>query len=390
MENKRFATYICCIIVTLFAFNLTAISPMLIEISNAFSLGTAQSGLLFTFQFAGFILFVLVGGILSDKYGKKLITAISLIGFTITIFIFPFSSVFLWACIIMFFIGGFGGAMESVVTALISDINKVNTNFYVNLSQVFFGFGAIAGPLTVSYIVNSGSRWKSFYIYTAVFSFIVSTIFILTKFNEEKTDKSFQIEDVKRLFLDKKFLLICLCMLFYTGSEVGGWGWMSTFLKDALGFNMVRSGLSVAVFWGAMTVGRFFCGVLTLKFNISKIVITLALLSGITTLFATWVTNSFFIWIIIILMGLFYSSLWPLIASYGNNYVKGMSGTVFSVLIASGGAGSMTVPYFMGSIGEMTGLGTAMLIPSVLMILTGFIFIGLKKTDKKDAVIVNV
>ena len=30
------------------------------------------------------------------------------------------------------------------------------------------------------------------------------------------------------LVRDRRFLLICLCMMLYTGAEVGSWGWMST------------------------------------------------------------------------------------------------------------------------------------------------------------------
>jgi MFS family permease len=91
-----------------FAMVLTAYSTLLTSISSSFSLSLAQSGIIFTANFIGFVIFILAGGVLADRIGKKTILSISLTGFAISLLCFPLSSNFYAALIIMFFIGGFG------------------------------------------------------------------------------------------------------------------------------------------------------------------------------------------------------------------------------------------------------------------------------------------
>jgi MFS family permease len=144
---------------------LTVLSPLLSSISETYSLNMSQSGFLFTAYFIGFVIFVFIGGLLADKWGKKTVTSVSLVGFTITLFLFPSSPNFYIACAIIILMGGFGGVIESVANALVSDVNPVNNSFYVNLVQVFFGIGALIGPIAAGFVVSSGISWKvCFYV----------------------------------------------------------------------------------------------------------------------------------------------------------------------------------------------------------------------------------
>lgn len=48
MNNRKLSTWICFAILTFYAMVLTAISPLLTEISKTFGLSMAQAGFLFT------------------------------------------------------------------------------------------------------------------------------------------------------------------------------------------------------------------------------------------------------------------------------------------------------------------------------------------------------
>lgn len=372
--SRKLGTYACYSILLVFALALTSLSPLLIDISRTFSLSIAQSGIFFTANFFGFVVFILIGGVLSDRWGKKVVISVSLIGFTAAMFIFPLSPGFYAACIVMFFIGSFGGVLESMASALVSDLNTVNNSFYVNLAQVFFGLGAIIGPVSAGIMVSSGLSWKLCYYILAVLSLAVTVIFISIKLPQMPGSREITLADFKHLVTDKKFILICLCMLFYTGSEVGGWGWMCTFLKQIMNFSVAKSGIAVAVFWAAMTIGRLLCGPLILRYNIKHLIIFLAFTSSTITALSIFINNEAAIWVIIAAMGLTYSSQWPLIVSYGSSYSKAPSGTVFSLLIGSGGIGVTLVPFIMGVIGEKTAMSISMIAPALLLSGVGLIF----------------
>ena len=78
----RYTTYLSYTIMAVFAMVLTIISPLVPEIARSFSLNLAQSGIIFTANFIGFVIFILGGGILADRIGKKPVLIFSLIGFS--------------------------------------------------------------------------------------------------------------------------------------------------------------------------------------------------------------------------------------------------------------------------------------------------------------------
>lgn len=380
--NKRFATYICYTIMALFAMVLTIPGPLLTDIASTYSLSMAQSGIIFSANFIGFLAFILGGGMLADRLGKKIVLFVSLVGLTVSLVLFALSPDFYIACIVMFLVGGFGGMLESLGSALISELNTENPGFYVNLSQVFFGIAALVGPVSAGILVASGVRWQVCYFILGGLSFAITLLFSRVKLPDAiKQDTNRHISLAKAVS-DKKFLLICLCMMFYTGSEVGSWGWMSTFLKKNMGLSVIMSSVSVGVFWAAMTVGRLLCGVLTLRYGIRRIVTVLGYSSAAVTIVAGIVSSELALFAAIAGMGLTYSSQWPLIVSYGGEHFKTSSGTVFALLIGSGTVGSALVPYIMGVIGEYINTRVAMISPAVLLLMVGLIFTAMGKEKR--------
>ena len=124
--NRKYVTTLGCILMALFAMNLTIISPLIMEIGKTFSLSITQSGLIFTFNFIGFVVFILIGGALADRFGKKPVLNVAIIGATISILGFAAVQNFTVMCAAAILMGGFGGVLESIVSALISDINPEN------------------------------------------------------------------------------------------------------------------------------------------------------------------------------------------------------------------------------------------------------------------------
>lgn len=105
--NKRVPLYLCYALIMLFAVVLTVNSPLLSYISETLHLSMAQSGVLFTANFAGFVCFIMIGGILADRISKKTVLTISIAGLAVSILLFPLTANFYFSCVIMALIGGF-------------------------------------------------------------------------------------------------------------------------------------------------------------------------------------------------------------------------------------------------------------------------------------------
>jgi fucose permease len=380
--NIKFINILMAFLVLFFGIVLTSTSPLLIEIAKTFHLNLAESGTVFTLNFSGFVLFIFIGGFLSDFVGKKKILLIALFGYAVSLVLIVISPNYLLFSLLIFFSGGFGGVIEVLANSIVGEINAKNKTYYINLLQVFFGIGAIIGPITASLIVTHQMSWKIWYLICGMLCFALSLMLIYAKMDLKQSDESIHLSEVKDLAKDFKFLLITLCMFLYTGSEIGSWGWMSTFLKNNLNFTIVEGSLAVAVFWLAMTIGRFLVGQASLKFRTSQLVIVLSFLSSFIILFSIIFTSIPMMWILVFLMGLSFSSIWPLVLAYGGDYRKSTSGTLFSVLVGAGGIGATVIPLLMGIAAAQFGSPFAMILPIFFLSAVGLTFLFFKNKEK--------
>lgn len=378
LQHRNAVTNLLFIIIAFFAMVLTIMSPLLTEISKTFSLTLAQTGIIFTANFLGFTVFLIIGGILADLWGKKKVLAISLAGFTLSLVLFPLAPNFPLAFIAIILFGGFGGIVEGTINSLIAEVNPERSIFYVNLAQVFFGLGAIVGPISAGVLVSNGFPWQLCYYILAGAFLLITIAFCYAKLPPLKQSDKISWNGFTKLISDPKFLVIGLCMVLYTGSEVGGWGWMATFCKQNLKFTATKSSITVAVFWGAMSIGRLICGRLALRFSTRKIVIVLASLATIVTVLSGFMQNEMAIFLMITAMGLAYSSQWPMILSYGSNYHPENSGTVYALLIGFGGFGGAIIPLVMGLIAANLNNRIAMISPAICFVMIAVIFMRFK------------
>lgn len=365
--HPRLLTWIGYAIVAMFAMALTVTSPLLPALAASFSLSLAESGIIFSANFLGFVTFVLAGGVLADRWGRKRVLSVALVGLASALLLMSLAPSFAVTCALMILIGGFGGVLESQTGALVAALNPERASYTLNLSQVFFGVGAVVGPVGAGALLAAGQSWRLCYLALGVLALALAAAFIPARAPRVADPEPISWRAFAGLVGDRGFLLICLCMLLYTGAEVGGWGWMSTFLKDRLSFSVVQSSAAVAVFWVAMTVGRFLVGPLTLRFDLRAIIMALAGASAVVTALSGLVSGAVAVWAAIVLLGLTYSSQWPLILAYGSARY-GSSGTVFALLAGSGGLGTIVVPYAMGLIAQSANVRLAVISPAALLL----------------------
>ena len=374
--KTRLTTFISCLIMLLFGMLMTVIGPLLIEIAHSYQLNMTQSGLLFTVNFLGFVLFVLVGGALADHWGKRTILIASLIGLTGSLFLLPLAGNFALLCLALFFIGGFGGIIEVVTASFVSEINTGQGSYYLNLIQVFFGIGAVIGPVSAAIMVTNGLDWRLCYLVLGALAACLTLAFVFSRSSNPRAGHTLSRQNLKSIVTDSKFRLICLCMFLYTGSEIGSWGWLSTFLKQTLQFSLMKAGIATALFWLSMTAGRFICGRLTRHFSLARIIPVLAALSfgaaGLTVL----IQNEIAAWVLVALFGFTLSCQWPFIVSYGGEHRRTTAGLEFSLMVAAGGLGGTVIPWLMGLAGDGLGMSFSMLVPTAGLLAVALIFGG--------------
>lgn len=385
MQRRTYSIAACYILIFVCAVIMTVISPLITEMSKEFSLNLVESGALFTAMFIGYTVFTLIGGVLADRFGKKRVLITCLIILCASLFAFSLAANYITSCILILLAGGGAGIMECMTNALIAEISLPSRkSFHLNFIQVIFGIGAFTGPFLTGFCLSSGISWRTIYIFIAILTagLILTSAFI--KSNKADIQEKLSPAAFKTLFTDARFIMLCICLFLYTGSETGAWGWMSTFLEANLAFNIYDSGLAVGVFWMAVVFARIVIITLMKKVSMRTFIIILSFASAAVTLGSAFVTSREMGWAVVIMLGLCYSSIWPLIVSYASERYTRHTGTVFASLVASGGLGMCIIPLSIGAVGQHTNIRTAMALPAILFLAIGLIFIFIERIKNRS------
>lgn len=382
MQSRRSSYAICNLLMFFSAALMTVIGPMLGQISEEFNLTVAQSGLLYTAEFTGFTVFILLCGVLADKLGKKTVISAILAVLAISLMLFSLSSGFVMSLVIMLFAGGFCGPLESVTLSAISDLHPENPEKYVNLNGVFYGLGAMAGPVAAGICIASDVSWRTVYLALGIASTVMLFVSLFAVLPKQSVSERLTIRAIKPILKDWRFLLVCFCIFLYCGAESSAWGWMSEYMQVNLGFTVLKCSLAIGVFWLSITVGRMICNVLGRFMRARTMVGLLAAGAAVVTFASALIKSEALIWAATVLMGLLYSSQWPLMVGQTVKRHPAQSGTSAALLVASGGISMAVIPALLGVVSENFGVFAAQILPAFFFVVILVVYCFIARPEK--------
>ena len=370
MLGRRTSNSVFYIIKFLAAALMTVIGPMLGQIAAEFDLSLAQSGLLYTAEFAGMAAFTVLGGVLSDRIGKRAVLTTVLAVLTVSLFAFSLADSFYYALFVMIFAGGFCGPLEALSTSTMMDINPGETQKYILTSSVAYGLGAVFGPVAAGICLQNAVPWRSVYVGLSIVCAVMLAISYLAQIPKTHKTSSITFKAAGRIFRDWRFMLACACIFLYCGAEGSAWGWMSEYMEAGLAFTVLKSSLAIGAFWLSITVGRLICNKIAPHVPVRTLVAVLVSVSVVVTFVSAFVSSEIFAWVMIVLMGLFYSSQWPLMVGHVTKRHAAHSGTSIAMMSCSGGIGMAVIPALIGLVAERFGHFAAQMMPA-------FFFVGI-------------
>lgn len=364
----------------LFAVAVTSLSPALPAIAAEFGAGLGRLGLIFTSNFLGFCAALSFSGCFSGRIPKSRFFVAGGLGLGLALAAMSAVPGLNFAYAAIFFVGGFGGLVESIGSAVAADLNPGRVGPALNLAQVFFALGALAGPMLTSAFIARGISWRLMYLGTGAVTLALFLPFLFARFPDPPEER-FSWPALRGLARDGWFLGVLLVMAAYVGVEIGLWGWLATYLGRDLGFSVVRSGWAVSLFWLAMTAGRGVCSALLRRVPASRVLIGLTTLGLAATVPLVLPAARLPIWPIVVLLGLGLSGIWPTIVAYGSARHPGHRVLVFSAIVASGGLGGLVVPALVGALAEAAGFRSGLFLLVLLQaaMLGGLVLLGRRR-----------
>ncbi|MPM42100.1 hypothetical protein SDC9_88762 [bioreactor metagenome] len=160
------------------------------------------------------------------------------------------------------------GLLDSAISLYVARRFGAKQISWLNCS---WGVGAMLGPVIMSRALAAGS-WRGGYFRVALIqgAILVALVLSMPIWRKAaaaeaaaKEESPAQGTPITKFMRRPMFPVVILCVMLYFGVELGFGLWGGSYLTVARGVDPARAALLVSLFYGAMTVGRFFTGFLT-------------------------------------------------------------------------------------------------------------------------------
>lgn len=347
MEDKQRTRIImaACALTLLAGLNTGWTGPLIPKIAQIKGIDLVLAGSIVSVSASGSMLMLLLGKIICEKLGSRnslrLAAVIAGIGMVI-IAVAPGLAVLAIGA----FVIGCGTGLNSIASTtsvLLSD--TASSAAALNRVNLFFGIGALAGPLVAWAGLSSPLSFHIVYLFGAAFAFICALVLKIQ--NPGKKPVAVKSQPVTGNIKQPVLWLFALVIFLYVGMEGALLlGYLLSCKYTTL--DLALASISMTVLWAGLTLGRtisvFLCG------RYSSIKITLlgmALTASSLLSLACFSNLGMGTLALVLLLGLGFGPIFPNVLAAANEHFMPDTTTTSSVVITSGSVGGSLCHYWL-------------------------------------------
>ncbi len=349
--------------------SLASLGPVLPELAGNVDAELAALGAVFTVLYGGALVSQLVTGAIVDRVGHRpvLVAGPALAGVgMIGIVAGPSLAIVLAAGLLM----GLGyGALVVGANLVVADTFEDGGAGELNLTNVFFGVGAIAGPAAIGVLLAAlGTSLPVLWAAAGVLFLVSASAFALRlpwKGRESPgharcsagaggapggpVARPSRRGAIRTLLSSPLLWIFGLILLLYVGTEGSMGAWLATYLGLTAGTPLDQGALATAGFWLALTAGRLLAAVASTRLAAPHLLLVsicgalvggVGLVLGMGSAPVTIVAS--------VLVGLSFGPIYPTtIALVAIRFPTG-TGTVAGVVMTLGSLGGAVLPWLYG------------------------------------------
>lgn len=383
MYKKNLVFIASCLGMLIFGVVLISLGSILPSITQKFALDEISVGTLASILPFGILLGSLIFGPIVDRYGYKnlliicsFLVLIGLEGIALSTSLFVLQ-------VSIFIIGFGGGVINGGTNALVADISAESKGANLSLLGVFFGIGALGMPSVLGLLSKSFSE-SSIISTVGIFVIIPILFFILIRFPEPKRPQGFPIKNGVALLKDSIILLMGFVLFFESGVEGIVNNWTTTYLIKDMNIDQSNALYALTIFVASMTVTRLILGGV-LKNIPSFIVFYISLSFSLAGTIIMLSVKSYDLSLVgLILLGIGFAGVFPIILGYVGEIYSNISGTAFSIVFVIALIGNMLINYSVGLISHSFGIQNFTIVLLICLILMIVLFsFSIKKISSK-------
>ena len=378
MFNRKLVFTAACLGMLMFGIVFTTLGAILPSVIEKFGLDKTNAGSLVLFMSFGILLGSLIFGPVVDRYGYKALLIVCAGLLVIGLEGIASAWSFTVLRISAFIIGFSGGVINGGTNALVADISQEGKGANLSLLGAFFGVGAIGIPLLLGSLLNRFS-YQTIIASVGLIVALPLIFFLIIKFPAPKQAQGFPLREGIGLLKELTLILFGIILFFQSGMEITVSSWSAVFLNEELGIESDKAVLLLSFYWLGIMGTRLALGRL-LKSVSSVTTFFFSIAIAIIGTFALLISNSVFLTISgLLLVGIGFAGIYPIILGYVGDLFSHLSGTAFSIVLVMALIGGMIYPSVTGIIGDSYGLRTALVLIPISLCFSALIFQSLKR-----------
>jgi len=336
-----------------------AFAVLLADLSGALDLTPGPLGVALFVGAAASILAMALLGRTSDWLGRRVFLVLSgcvmALGIAALAFVGGYAA--LLAALVVLYAAS--GLYDVGINAAAVDLEKATDRRFMAVLHAAFSAGGVAGALSAGALLSAGVGFR--YVYLALLPPLAAVVLGVAATRLPPPGRP--REDGTReagLYRNLPLLLIAVIATLALLSEGEMEHWSGVYLRRTLGLSALLGGSGVAVFYGAMAVGRLGAAFVIGRLGNRRTLQGAGLLAAGGMALALATREPLLVVVGFLVVGLALSAVVPIAFSVAGDLAPGRAGSAISVVTTLGYGGFLLGPVIVGGLAEVLGLRTAL------------------------------
>jgi MFS family permease len=354
---------------------------LLADLSRSLDLSPGPLGLALFAGAAASILAMATLGWTADRLGRRVFLVIfgTVMGAGIAALAFVGGYVALLAALVV--LHAASGLYDVGINAAAVDLEKATGRRYMAVLHAAFSAGGVVGALSAGALLSVGMNYRHVFLAAllplgAVVLAVATIRFPPQGEPPERGDEA----GVPGLYHSLPLILIAVIATLSLLSEGEMEHWSGVYLRTTLGLPALLGGSGVAVFFGAMAVGRLGAALVIARFGNRRTLLGAGLLTAGGMALALATREPLLVIAGFLVVGLALAAVVPIAFSIAGDIAPERAGAAISVVTTLGYGGFLLGPVIVGGLAEVIGLRAALGIIAVSGLLIFTFALRLKGT----------
>ena len=339
---------------------LGAILPLL---AGRVHFDLAHAGDLFLAMNAAMLVISVGLGPLLDRFGHKAPLIIGPMWVVAALLILSTAATFPALVLAVIFLGIGGGILNQATNTLVADLYEDvrQKTAALNVLGVFFGIGALFVPFAIGSALRILGLALILYM-AAALSAVPTFLSFPLAFPPPHQREGISTAELRRLLRQPVVIAFSVLLFFESGNEFILGGYISTYLTRNLGATVSTASYLLAVYWGALMLGRVILSRAALRRAGGELILASAAAVAVSMSLLLASKSIAPVTVFVFLLGFSTAAIFPTALGIAGARYAAYSGTVFGLLIGTALIGGMTLPWAVGKIGAASNLHSALLL----------------------------